>query len=333
MSTEAAPDTSPAEDDVLTRLTDQYARAILGEPLADESPVGQLCCEQLDVVLAFHQKQFRDAGKPADRDTVVESLQNGEFAFGRRAGCDLLADFFLARFYGQKLEAAARHFITRFEKPIRGWARRFGPNDNELADSILGDLLLPRVRVGPRIDSYRAEAPLDSWLRQVVYSQAQRRYRERSRMVEAGAGGGDLTEQVSDGVGGEACPLPDERYVEQDCTNQLAPLFRRAMSVLGERERTVLMLAVVDGVPQNRVARLLQVPEYTISRLKTRAIERVHQQFYRIARQIEGMDNESIRGCLELILKAFPGTELGLIPEGGEESEAPDAGPEDETPT
>ena len=292
-------------DDTLLRLAIEYAKAILGDRLDIGLPVLEGFCEQLSASLAFHQGQFEQAGKPSDRQSVIGELRRGHFAFGTREDCDLLADFFVARLYGARIGAAAKVFTDRFGEAIHSWARRYAPDDPDLADSILADLLLPRARSGPRIDSYKAQGPLDGWLRQVVLSQAARRRRQRGVVVPVGV---DTAPHPVPDLG----PGPDEQYARKDCAEILFPLFRQVLGDLPKRERLVLMMALVDGVPQRRIAELLRLPQYTVSRVKSRAIDRVHRVFFALAREARGMGNQSVRDCLDLLLDGFPGVELDL---------------------
>ena len=303
----------------MDRLVSTYAARLLAHELSDPVLLGR-ARQRVCSVLRYHSEQYDQAGKPCEPETLIEDLGRGRFAFGTRADCDLWEDLFLALFFGAGMNEAAEAFRRRFADQLARWARRYGGRDTELADDLMADLLLPRAETGPRIETYQAHGPLDSWLRQVVRSQADRRRRERGVVVTTpdpeGHRGGD--DRLAYSASDYRRVIPDEQYARQDCARHLAPVLNRVLDELTPRQRAVLLLSVADGVPQNQIARLLDVADYKVSRLKTEAIETVRRRFFAEARQVSQMDDETLRGCLHMVMDAFPRTGFSVVSDDGE---------------
>ena len=269
-------------------------------------------------VLHYHAQQYAHAGSPCPAETLIANLGRGQFAFGSRPDHDLWCDVFLAFLLAERIERGVHLFRHRFTDQIAQWCKRYGQDDAELADDLLADLLLPRAQSGPRIESYRAHGPLDSWLREVVRTQAHRRRRARGVVLavpESPSRGGPAGRSVCGGAQHRVA-MPDDQYLRDDCTRHLAPVLNRVLAELTPRQRTVLLLSAADGVPQSRIGKLLGVPYYTVSRLKSKAIETVRRRFFRLARQVSRMDDEAVWSCLRLILDAFPQSGLRIARHG-----------------
>ena len=300
--------------DRIDRLVATYAARIVSRKVDDPDLLGRArdCVRR---VLCYHVEQYRLAEKPCDPEALIEHLAQGRFALGTRPDCDLWADLFLALFFGEGMDEAAEAFHRRFADQLTRWARRYGAGDHDLADDLMADLLLPRASAGPRIETYLAHGPLESWLRQVVRSQADRRRRRRGVVVSPPEADGhqDSHDNLTFSASQYQTVIPDEQYAHQECTRHLAPLFTRVLDELDPQERAVLLLSVADGVAQNRVAQLLGVPDYKVSRLKSQAIETVRRRFFALARQTLQMDEEVVQGCLRLIMDAFPQAGLRVV--------------------
>lgn len=259
-------------------------------------------------VLAYHEEQFRAADKASDEPSVIESLAGGEFAYGRRPGVNLWEDVTLAALLLLHDELAARLFCDRYAQQVSGWEHRYSRGASFSVEEFLADLLLPRGDAGPRISRYAGRGPLDGWLRQVYVSICHKR-----REQQAGPAGKQLLATQSNSADlGYAASVesdedpPDERYARHECAELLAPLISKCMGVLDDAHRQVLLMSVVDGVQQKKIAKLYGVADYKITRMKQAAIKRVRDAFVEAARRSLKMAGDSLHLCIELLLERFP---------------------------
>ena len=258
-------------------------------------------------ILDYHQGQFTAADRDGSTDVLITALGEGQFAYGQRPGVNLWEDVALATLVGQGAEDATVVFRERFAERVGQWQRRYCPRDPFTVEDFLADLLLPRQRSGPRIESYRGHGPLESWLKQVFISLChKRREAQLSQLPANTASGADEAESDPlQQVPADDDP-PDERYARYECREKLAPLIAECLGRLDDRRRQVLMLSVIDGVPQKRVAQLFGVPEYKITRLKHSAVKRVADAFAALARRTARLTTAGVRRCLDLLLERFP---------------------------
>jgi RNA polymerase sigma factor (sigma-70 family) len=266
-------------------------------------------------VLEHHVGQFRAAGKLAEAASVIAALEHGEFAYGRRGDVNLWDDVVLVSLVAARHDSAVQAFRRRFEASVAGWATRYAAREEITVEDFIADLLLPREKSGPRIQAYAGRGPLDGWLKQVFISLAHKRRAKRLAEVRGragvaaraavdrgeGEGAVDPLERLVDGAG-----PPDERQAQHECQEKLAPVIAECMERVPQRERLVLQMAVLDGVPQAKLAQIFSVPEYKITRLKQAAIRSIVDTFSAVARRVSRLADEGARRCVELLLEHYP---------------------------
>lgn len=267
-------------------------------------------------ILLHHRVEFARARKPAGSEDVVAALARGEFAVGRpRPDVNLWEDVALAALIARHDAAATERFRQRFAARVGGWQNRYSRGVRYECDEFLADLLLPRERAGPRIESYAGHGPFDGWLQQVYMSLCHKR-REQGQAHAAGRGGAgraasdaasadDAAADVLSRTAG-ADETPDERFARLECADRLGPLIRESLDVLAPDERMILLMAVVDEVPQKSIAELYGLREYKVTRLKQAAIRRVAEAFRGLAGPGAQLTERSVRECVELLLQRFP---------------------------
>ncbi len=254
--------------------------------------------------LVYHRAKFNEAGRPTETHALLEALASGRFAYGVREGVNLWEDVTLAALLARRDEHAVEVLRGRFEQRIAGWQRRYARREPYLFEDFMADLLLPRKRSGPRIESYKGHGPLDSWLKQVFISIWRKRGPVEPSAVKQPAG----AEKEDDPA--ERVPTheetPDERYARLECAERLKPVISACVERLEPTRRTVLLMAIVDGTPQKRLAQLYGVPDYKITRLKQSSLKQIADEFMEIARRVARMGDEAVRQCIELLLARFP---------------------------
>ncbi len=268
----------------------------LGFARADEIKMGVTRLEgAYQQVLQHHVAEFRKADQPADPQIVLEALENGRFAYRVCQNVNLWDDLALATMLALRTDQAVNVLRERFAQQIAGWQRRYARRGPYSFEEFVADLLLPRKRSGPRIESYDGRGPLVGWLKQVFLS-----IWRRPRPADVDTPG-DPAERVPTH---EA--TPDERYARLECAERLYPVVRECVEQLAPTRRQVVLLAIVNGVQQKRLAQLYGVRDYRITRLKQASLTQIAEQFMATARRLTRMGEAAVRQCIELLLDRFP---------------------------
>jgi len=167
------------------------------------------------------------------------------------------ADVALASALAGGEPAALAIFDRAIVPDVRGALVRFGRDDDFVAE------VLQRVRVkllvgdasAPRIGEYQGRGPLAAWVQIVAIREGLQIQRSTAREV---AGDEQLLRlAVTD---------PAFARSSQVYKAAFAAAFQRAMTELGERERTLLRLCFVEGVGTDGIARLFHVHRVTAFR-------------------------------------------------------------------
>lgn len=267
-------------------------------------PLEHACLSALE----HHVGQFSEFGRPVAARQAAELLAEGRFAARPFEGCNLWHDIALAVCLAAREEEAVGLFHQRFDHEIQIWVGRYAGKDAEAAQDFLGDLILPREKSGPRIESYKGHAPLVAWLKQVFRSQADRRRKAmRLPVVSLSGTRDDDREHMNVADGRQADPQDD--YAARDCRQHMQPILSQVFGILSPEEHAVVMMSVVDEVPQVKIAQLLGVRDYKVTRIKQTAFERLQARFLELARTASRLTEMAVRECVALIISKFGFTE------------------------
>ncbi|MFA5865990.1 MAG: hypothetical protein WC975_15055 [Phycisphaerae bacterium] len=264
----------------------------LGIILDQGSTALDICRYKISRMIEYHQERFVRSGKGLLSDEeLLCNLQRGEFGTGRREGYDLVADVVLAALLEAGVNGAPEVFDCRFKSQVQKWAAIYRCRNPEIVESFTTDLLLPRKKSGSRISTYNGFAPMDGWLKQVLFSQIikdpQPRILESPELLMS-------------------CDIdPMEEYARKDCKEKLAPAFAHMFDTLDDVHRTVLKMAIIDNVEQKKIAVLFGVRDYKIVRMKQKAIEQVTKAFFNYAANEAKLSEISTQECLRLIMKHY----------------------------
>jgi RNA polymerase sigma-70 factor (ECF subfamily) len=168
---------------------------------------------------------------------------------------------------------AFRAIMTRYNRRLYRIARGILGNDGESEDALQDAYL----NAFARLDSFRSEASLATWLSRIVINEALGRLRKNKRAARLTA---------TDRPRAEIIPFPlnqssddPERSMAQ---RQILVLVERAMDALPEIYRAVFVARVVEGLSAEETAELLGLkPETVKTRLhRARSLlrERLHEQ-------------------------------------------------------
>jgi len=181
---------------------------------------------------------------------------------------------------------AFRHIMQRCNQRLFRVARAVLGEDVE-AEDVLQESYMRAYR---KLDSFRGEASLSTWLTSIVLNEARGRLRKRHLMV-----GLEQVDAASAGHG-QVVHFPAKFGSEDPSVSaarlQIRGLLERAIDELPESFRTVYMLRDVEECPIDETAHLLGIRPETV---KTR--------LHRARRLLRGSLQESLSGTLG---EAFP---------------------------
>ena len=224
----------------------------------------------------------------ADLQEVVADLESGQLFYGR-VDDNVLHDVAVAQ--GLELhDNDAAQVFERFYMPlVRAHANQFGGKCGiDAVDNLAADFVLPRKNRPPKIATYLGLTPLKSWLRTVVINRCISSHRGRQDVSMP-----ETFEVVSyDRVAADA--------VDDECETRLAPAFAQAVAELGVADRMLLKMSILDGVPQNQLAKSYGIDPGNLSRRKQRAAGTLLSKIRHIG--VAAESPAAVRECLELLL-------------------------------
>jgi RNA polymerase sigma factor (sigma-70 family) len=262
--------------------------------LADELAISMHAETELDPYvqrawkcIEFHWHKFAQDGN-VKADIVIQRIREGTLAYGQVAEY-VLSDVLIAQGLELNQDKAAEVFERDYMPNVRAVAHRAGgASAADRFDNLAADLILPRPGHPPRIATYLGKTPLKSWLRTVVINLwvshiRSNRERPGNEMIESQA-------------------APDDCNVgeQEQCEDLLRPMFQSAVNGLELQDRLLLKMLVLDGAPQNQLARTLGINPGTVTRRRQRASQNV----FTTIRQL-GADSdkpEAVQDCLDLVL-------------------------------
>lgn len=271
----------------LDELAAQHASQICGRP-APVDPPGQGCYRRrLWLCAEYHWRRLAAAG-PLPFARLLARLEAGDLGHGAGRS-NVLFEVTLA----QALELGEAHAAGMFEKEyspiVRAVAQRTGgPRAREAVDNFAAELVLPRGDRPPRIAGYQGRTSLASWLKAVVVNYWLSLCRKRAPA--------SMASPPETPVAGDAALQIDRG----PCQQLLEPLFAQAMAGLQTEDRLLLKMLLLDGAPQNELARSLGVNSGTLTRRRQRAAAQV---LNRLRESLEQSgERRRAEECLQLVL-------------------------------
>jgi DNA-directed RNA polymerase specialized sigma24 family protein len=255
-------------------LVRRYARS-WGLVLPEEGSGWSAYERRVAATLAYHWWRYSEPRfRPLDE--VIALITSGRLAYGRYEA-DVVRDVLLAEACIQQEPGAAERFLAEFGGVIAAEARRCdGPLGEQEIEGIEAQLLLPREGRPPRLALYAGHTPLKAWLRQVVRHEWATYLRRVARHDPKRLARGG-------GLGTQGAPPPDQVAQDHECLELLHPIFSEAAGAIPAEDAVLLRMVMLDGVPQNQVARLRDVHKSTITRQVQRALQKVLETFRSLA--------------------------------------------------
>lgn len=162
---------------------------------------------------------------------------------------------------------------------------------DEVKQVLREKLLLPDGARPPRILDYAGQGPLLAWLKAAALRHALNLKRPRAR---------DAAESEAKLAALPAAQSPELELIRVRHHQQFSEAFAAAMASLTPRERTLLKLHVLDGLPLERIGALYAKDKSTVSRWLSTA----HQRLERQTRAHLVRTLQLTPGALESVLRA-----------------------------
>ena len=164
-----------------------------------------------------------------------------------------------------------------------------------MADSLPGRLFLPDARGRSRIASYEGVSSLATWLISIIRHEAIRESHLRSNNLES-------IEQMPD-VADEASVLKIEMAIRAGRYRSLIKdSIEGALNLLGDRERSILILRYGRQLQVREVARMLGVKPHAITQQIDRSTQKLRKQFISILATRHRLAPAAVEECVADLL-------------------------------
>jgi RNA polymerase sigma-70 factor (ECF subfamily) len=195
---------------------------------------------------------------------------------------DLAADLELARRATEREEAAWKELYAMAQALLYKVAWRYGLDDDR--EDLLQDVMERMLR---KIDTYRGESPLRIWVASVCYNRLRNAYRAAR-----------LERRVMQPLSGDVEHRASEVQSDAGAVQRSERSFTiAAVAALGEAQRRVIMLRLVEERSVDETARTLGVPAGTVKSRLSRALGELREAMVsgRKGRMTEGQTGIAMR--------------------------------------
>lgn len=216
--------------------------------------------------------------------------------WGARPGLDARysADAFLACACAIGNERAVAAFERHFVPGAEPAARRVLRDEaavQECMQRVRERLFVWRDEAPPKIASYQATGPLRAWLRVVTAREALQMVRGKPRT--------ETWEAIASGQSG---PDPESGFMKVRYRDAFREAFQEALQLLEPKERMLLALHFVDGVPIAKIAQLESTHRGTaarrIQRIRVRLLKETRRRMMGELQVSRAQADSVVRMCL-----------------------------------
>jgi RNA polymerase sigma-70 factor (ECF subfamily) len=213
---------------------------------------------------------------------AVRGLLSSVVESSRVTKRDLAADLELARRATEREEAAWKELYAMAQALLYKVAWRYGLDDDR--EDLLQDVMERMLR---KIDTYRGESPLRVWVASVCYNRLRNAYRAAR-----------LERRVMQPLSGDVEHRASEVQSDAGAVQRSERSFTiAAVAALGEAQRRVIMLRLVEERSVDETARTLGVPAGTVKSRLSRALGELREAMVsgRKGRMTEGQTGIAMR--------------------------------------
>ncbi|HEX9997432.1 MAG TPA: sigma-70 family RNA polymerase sigma factor [Abditibacterium sp.] len=156
--------------------------------------------------------------------------------------------------------AGFEKLVSRYQNKIMGYVGRMTNGDREEAEDITQEAFIKAYR---NLDSFRGQASFSTWLYKIATNLCIDRARTRKRRPQQAYSLDEPFDKEEEGGGRE---IADTRFepskgVERD---ELRSLVRQTVAEMPEKQRQVLIMCDLQGMPYENIAEVLSIPLGTV---------------------------------------------------------------------
>jgi len=157
--------------------------------------------------------------------------------------------------------AGFEKLVTRYQNKIMGYVGRMVNGDREEAEDIAQETFIKAYR---SLDSFRGQASFSTWLYKIATNLCIDRARTKKRRPQQAYSLDEPMDKDEEGGGGRE--IADSRFepskgVERD---ELRTLVRQTVGEMPEKQRQVLIMCDLQGMPYEEIAEALDIPLGTV---------------------------------------------------------------------
>jgi RNA polymerase sigma-70 factor (ECF subfamily) len=157
--------------------------------------------------------------------------------------------------------AGFEKLVTRYQNKIMGYVGRMTNGDREEAEDITQEAFIKAYR---SLDSFRGQASFSTWLYKIATNLCIDRARTKKRRPQQAYSLDEPMDKEEEGGGGRE--IADSRFepskgVERD---ELRTLVRQTVGEMPEKQRQVLIMCDLQGMPYEDIAAALDIPLGTV---------------------------------------------------------------------
>lgn len=157
--------------------------------------------------------------------------------------------------------AGFEKLVTRYQNKIMGYVGRMVNGDREEAEDITQEAFIKAYR---SLDSFRGQASFSTWLYKIATNLCIDRARTKKRRPQQAYSLDEPMDKEEEGGGGRE--IADSRFepsrgVERD---ELRTLVRQTVGEMPEKQRQVLIMCDLQGMPYEDIAAALDIPLGTV---------------------------------------------------------------------
>ena len=157
--------------------------------------------------------------------------------------------------------AGFEKLVTRYQNKIMGYVGRMTNGDREEAEDITQEAFIKAYR---SLDSFRGQASFSTWLYKIATNLCIDRARTKKRRPHQAYSLDEPMDKEEEGGGGRE--IADSRFepsrgVERD---ELRTLVRQTVGEMPEKQRQVLIMCDLQGMPYEDIAAALDIPLGTV---------------------------------------------------------------------
>ncbi|MFH1436917.1 MAG: sigma-70 family RNA polymerase sigma factor [Pseudomonadota bacterium] len=173
-------------------------------------------------------------------------------------------------------EGAFDLFIRKYQNMVFSLALRFLGNYNE-AEDITQEIF---ITVFKRIDTFRGESSISTWLYRMAVNHCKNRVKYLSRRKAYQQGDNiEARQSRAEGYMGARPDKPDEILEARETEAVIS----QALQGLDEDHRTILLLRELESMSYQQIAEILELEEGTVKS----KLHRARQAFYAVYRNIK----------------------------------------------